>query len=70
MAPGDDTITEKAGGEEALGHEELFYETQHTLFLGETFLFCFGCEIQISIAYLVLSLFFFLLLSFPTVAEA
>lgn len=46
MAPGDDTITEKAGGEEALGHEELFYETQHTLVLGETF-FCFGCEIQI-----------------------
>lgn len=40
VAPGDDTITEKAGGGEALGHEELFYETQHTLFLGETsFLF-------------------------------
>lgn len=31
---------EKAGVQEALGHEELFYETQHTLFfLGETFFF-------------------------------
>lgn len=32
VAPGDDTITEKAGGGEALGHEELFYDSAYSFF--------------------------------------